>query len=217
MMNRSPKPHAPRLPGGSSSGPVAGAFAVAIGLALSLALAACENTEKTLRYKPFFSGLSDPRIETRFGTQPVTDSPVLKPIDPGAGADNRIRITSDDGKLTLISRAPVHVMSHVQTCLDNGEFDELFEQIVAESTKSHFRSQGKDPRTYLEFLKDNEKNIAKLFSRMPQGENSPSAVLRQLPDRVWRIDVTGAFAKDLELTRLWVQMERGSWKLMWID
>lgn len=175
--------------------------------------AACASEEKVVRYKPFLTGIEG----ATFNQQPVLADQRVTPIRPDSIADNRIVIDNPDGSTTLISRSPQHVMLHVERCLDENLDDLLLQQIVAEQTKTYYRAQGKDPTQFIELLHQRRKDIAKLFARLPQGEHSPSALLRQLPDRTWRIDLTSGYAKDLHWTRLWLQMERGQWKLLWLD
>lgn len=205
-----PRPQTP--PSTPLSTPPA-ALTLALLAALPLALTSCTPEEKVTRYKPFFTGIEN----ARFNEQPVLGDPRVTPVSPETGTENKIVIESPDGKKTLISRAPLHVMQHVERCLDENEDDLLLDQIIASQTKDYYRAQGKDPRQYVELLRSRRKDIAKLFARLPQGENSPTALLRQLPDRTWRVDLVGGYAKDLTWTRLWVQMERGQWKLLWID
>lgn len=189
-------------------------------LTLGLAVGACAPETKVVRYKPFLANLGPALQEgmtLKVNKEPVLNDARVSPVDPTAAPDNRIVIENEDGTKTLIARSPQHVMLHVERCLDEGEDDLLFEQMVAEQTKNYFRAQGKDPRSYIDQLRDDRRDIARLFARMPQGESSPTVMLRQFPERTWRIDVVGNYAKDLRFTRLWVQMERGQWKLLWID
>jgi hypothetical protein len=201
-----------------------GAWARAVG---ALVLAAmlfvcpgCETEEKVVRYKPFLATLEPALNEgmtLKYSEKPVLGDPRVSPADPQAVADNKIVREDERGQKTLIARSPSHVMQHVERCLDDDEDELLLEQMVAESTKNYYRAQGKDPIEFVQDLRRQRKEIAKLFARMPQGESSPTVILKQLPDRVWRIDLVGGYAKDMKLTRLWVQMERGQWRLMWVD
>lgn len=196
---------------------VGGVVALCVGVG---ALEGCESEEKVVRYKPFLAGLTPALQEgmtLKQGTEPVLNDSRVRPVDPGEVPDNKIVIVNEDKSERYISRSPVHVMRHVERCLDEEKDKPLLDQIVASSTKEHYRAQGKDPMVFIESLHERRKDIAKLFSRMPQGESSPTVQLRQFPDRVWRLDVVGGYAKDLVLTRLWVQMESGQWKLMWVD
>lgn len=189
------------------------ALACAFVCVCAVVLGACTPEEKVIRYKPFLTGIEG----AKFGSDPVLGDPRVSPANPQDVKDNKIVDESPDGKKTLIARSPSHVMQHVERCLDENEDQLLLDQMIAESTKNYYRAQGKDPIEYVNDLRAQRKDIAKLFARMPQGESSPTVLLRQLPDRVWRIDVVGGYAKDLRLTRLWVQMERGQWRLMWVD
>lgn len=190
-----------------------GALSRLCGIAILTApLCSCASEEKVVRYKPFLTGIDG----ASHADTPVMGDTRVTPADPTKAGDSIVRETPD-GKVVLISKSPQHVMMHVERCLDEEQDQLLLEQVISEQTKDYYRTQGKDPLAYVQLLRDRRKDVAKLFSRMPQGEHSPSVMLRQLPDRVWRLDVVGGYAKGLNWTRLWVRMERGEWKLMWMD
>lgn len=193
---------------------------VLVAAAVAIFFAACTPEEKVVRYKPFLANLKPALGEgmtLKYNEEPVVGDPRVTPPSPSDAKGEAAIDESPDGKKKLVAHTPAHVMQLVERCLDENEDRLLLDQMVAESTKEYFRAQGKDPIGFVEDLHAKRKDIAKLFSRMPQGENSPTVILHQLPDRVWRIELIGGYAKDMRFTRLWVQMEKGQWRLMWVD
>lgn len=186
---------------------------LALWLALAT-LAGCETETRVLRYKPFFTGLEG----ATFGEAPVLDHPSVRPEDPtAAGKEPKLIIEHPDGSVTLVSRSPRHVMTHLEHWLDADEDDVLLEQVLAEETKEHFRSQGKDPMVYIKQLHQDRRDIAAFFARIPQAEHTPTVLLDQPGNKTWIIRLVGAPAQGLRFTKLWVKQEQGQWRLLWLS
>ncbi|MBL0870218.1 MAG: hypothetical protein IBJ18_06530 [Phycisphaerales bacterium] len=128
------------------------------------------------------------------------------------------------GKETLISTRPRHVMVHLALRLDDGKDDLFYDQLVSETTRQQFVSEGKDPRReVLNFLQTNYDDIMLLFARMPGAEVSPGVSFdRAGPSDVpgggtqYRLRLTGTAAKGLKFTELWLEQSRGTWKFVWV-
>ncbi len=179
-------------------------------------LGACASEEKVVSYKPFFTGIGS----AEFGTEPVRSERTGPATDPTAVVpEEKLVVIEDDGTRTYTSRAPRHVMGHMQTILEENtpEGDAAFlDQLVSEKTIEHYRSQGKDPADFIKELRARQKDIARSFARMPMAEHSPTVIIDQPGDRTWCIRLTGAAAKDVRYTQLWVRLEDKQWKLMWL-
>jgi hypothetical protein len=179
---------------------------------MAAVIGACAADEKVLYYKPFFTGISGAEFK---GAQPV--NPKTGFIDPTVVPDQKIVIERSDGSKILISKTVRHMMTHLETCLDDGDDDLLMEQVISEKTKQEFRGQGKDPKDVIKMLRKNRKDIAKLFARMPMGEYTPTVILEQPGDKTWVIRLSGAPAEGMKYTKLWARMEDGNWRFLWID
>jgi hypothetical protein len=108
-------------------------------------------------------------------------------------------------------------MAHLERTLDEGEDDLIFDQLVSEETKRHMEREGRDPREVVAMLKLSRRDLAQMFARMPFGEQSPTARFEQTAKRQYVLRLTGAAAKDVKFTKLWVALEGGSFKFLWVS
>jgi hypothetical protein len=176
----------------------------------------CEPETKVVRYKPFLAGLE--------GVQTQAPGVGSKPKAPLAGADlptvgdgkDPLVVENKDGSKTLLSRCGLHLMHHIQKTLADGD-DKLFaSQVLCQETRDEYLGRGLDPREAFAKLKPREKEIAKLFSRMPMGENSPNVTVETLEKNMFRVQLMGTAAKGLEgYTGFDMVLERGNWRLRW--
>jgi hypothetical protein len=190
-------------------------FAIRCSLLGAVLVASCAREEKVVYYKPFFAGLQG--VDTR--TPGVYD----KGLPAGAGgagsagaAGDELVVTDKNGKKRLMSGTGVQLMYHIQNLLAKNDADLFADQVLAEATRQEFKERGLDPREAFAALKQDEREIAKLFGRMPMGEHSPNVLMEPLGDNTFRVKVTGTAVKGLDK---WVGfdmvLERGNWKLRW--
>jgi len=109
------------------------------------------------------------------------------------------------------------LMTALEHCLDTGEDDLIIDQVISDMTRQEYRGRSEDPRAVLKFLRFHRKDLALLFARMPMAEHTPTVILEQPGDRMWTLRLTGAAAKDLELTKLWARLEQGNWRFVWVE
>lgn len=222
----------------------ASAFVTLLAPAAPLMLG-CQAEERVVRYQPWFSGLPGAESGTpavmpdepdrrgliaapssnaapdaaRTNTD-AADAAADQPDDARADAavSKGRRAVGPDGRPVLLTPSVRDVMVHLMITLRDGEDDLLFDQLIAESTKEHFRAQGLDPRTQvLTYLRDHREDIQALFDRMPAAERSPGVMFRKSGRRRFEVYPSGFDTRDLRLRSLWVEQERGAWKLAWIS
>ena len=102
-------------------------------------LAGCRPEEKMVHYKPFMAGLE--------GVQTQTPAVVPKGQEPrvldeeSIGPESLVQ-ENPDGTKMLHSRSGLHLMSHIQRTLAEGD-DKLFgDQVLSELTKQEFLRAG---------------------------------------------------------------------------
>ncbi len=139
--------------------------------------------------------------------QPLVDEEG-RPIDP-------LRTQNEDGTVTLISKAPRHVVHHVRRTLIDGELDLLYEQVLSERTKSDYIRARRDPREAIDFMVENKKDILKFLARIRMGELSAGAFLQPRAGGVYTISAKVA-PGQLRFTRLDVAWEHGQCRLVLI-
>ena len=177
--------------------------------------AGCQPEEKVIRYKPFLAGLEG--VQTQ--APPVAEKPkgpLAAPAEAQAQGDDALVQTNPDGSKTLLSRCGMHLMHHIQKTLAEDD-DTLFaDQVLSQLTRDEYLQRGLDPREAFKTLKLRQAEIAKLFARMPMGENSPNVNMETVGKNIFRVQLLGQAAKGLEgYTGFDMVLEKGNWKLRW--
>lgn len=163
--------------------------------------------ERVVHYKPFMSSI--PGAQTGM---PVVDEgervtpDVLAPVD-------RIRVEDEDGEITLYTKSCRDLIRQIAWALERGEAEALFEQVLAERTQKEFKQRDLGPEAAMEMLLRRERDLRRLFSRMPQGEYTPGITRRRLGEGVYRMEVP--VAGGLRVRWIDVLFEDGNWRLVW--
>lgn len=181
-------------------------------LSLLLALCSCAREEKVLYYKPFFSGIQDAKTQTA----PVLGPQQGKPEQVEDVSQLSLVKKNPDGSKTLISKSGLHLMAHIRQTLADNDEKTFTSQVLSEITRDEFREHGRDPSDAFKALKPHEKDIAKLFSRMPLGEHSPNVSMQSIGHNMFRVQVTGRSTDGLEWTGFDMVLENGNWRLRWL-
>jgi len=175
----------------------------------------CQREEKLVSYKPWLAGLEGVQTQTpAVSSKPRT--PLEEPKDATVGDDDALVQKNPDGTKTLISRCGLHLMHHIQKTLADGDEKLFADQVLCQITRDEYTGRGLDPREAFRTLKPKQKDIAKLFSRMPLGENSPNVTMESIGRNMFRVHLVGEAAKGLEgYTGFDMVLEKGNWKLRW--
>ncbi len=191
---------------------IAGATLV---LAAAVGLAGCEPEVRVIRYDPFLS-----RVPGAEGGQPPVGT---RPVDPdivpqGVAPDEPLVIKEQNGARRLNLRTIRHLMAQLNRAFAEDDLEIFLDQAVAARTIQHWEDQGRSPRDHVgDYLWDHQRDIANLFSRMPNGEQSATVNVVKTGPSTLRIRVRDSSAQGLNLTTLTVELERGAWKLVWIN
>ncbi len=179
-------------------------------LLIALPLASCRTEEKIVNYKPFFAGLDGVQTQTPATARESRPMEVIDVSQLSLIAEN------PDGTKRLILKSPQNLMWHISRTLADGAEELFVEQVLSELTRSEYLSRGIDPAESFRTLKKDEKAIAKLFARMPMGQNTPNVIMRKVGDNVFRLKLTGHATRGLEKwTGFDTVLEGGDWKLRW--
>lgn len=173
--------------------------------------AACQ--ERVVNYKPFLSGLEGVQTES----PAVFDGPSAAGVDRAAEGDEFTLVRkNEDGTVTLLAKSGRHLMAHILRTLAEDEKAQFTEQVLSEITLAEYHERGRDPVEAFELLKKHQKEVAKLFNRMPMGEHSPNVNMEAIGKNMFRVRVTGQSKKGLERwTGFDMVFERGNWRLRW--
>jgi hypothetical protein len=169
--------------------------------------------ERVVNYKPFLSGLEG--VQTQ--TPATTSTPANPALERAAAGDEFTLIRqNDDGTVTLLSKSGRHLMAHILRTLAEDEKGQFTEQVLSEITRAEYHERGRDPGEAFDLLKTQQREIAKLFNRMPMGEHSPNVIMESIGKNMFRVRVTGQSRKGLERwTGFDMVYERGNWRLRW--
>jgi len=183
-------------------------------ITIACLLATCLGCqERMVNYKPFLSGLEGAQTQT-----PATSSGSSNPALERASEGDEFTLVrrNDDGTVTLIAKSGRHLMAHILRTLAEDEKAQFTEQVLSEVTRAEYHERGRDPVEAFDLLKKNQKEIAKLFNRMPMGEHSPNVNMEAIDKNMFRVRVTGQSRKGLERwTGFDMVYERGNWRLRW--
>lgn len=148
-------------------------------------------------------------VETRVQRKPRENAGI------GAAPVTETVVEHEDGSVTLIATRPAHVMGHIRRTLVRDEKDLFVEQVLSEATKEEYRARGLDPADAFDALKEDEAEIAMLFSRMPFGEASPSVIMSKVDAKTVRLKLTGAGTRGLKWTVIDFVYEPDGYRLRW--
>lgn len=186
-------------------------FAAAFAGCALLGALSCEET-RVVHDRPMLSGL--PGVET--GRQ-VT-GPRIEGADPREViADTEIVVKNPDGTVTLVSRTGRHLMIHIYNTLQEDKGDLFVDQLLSERTRESYFRRGLQPIEAFKTLKKRRQDVKKLFDQMPMGEYTPGLYVRNMPEKVTRLEVNGSATRGLAWTSMDMVFEGGNWKLVWFD
>ena len=128
--------------------------------------------------------------------------------------ESSLRRVNPDQSITLISRAPRHVIFHLLQTLRAGEDDLLLEQVLSEHTRQSMAAQGRDPREAVEYLHEHQQELEAFFAVIPFGEQTPGILQQSIGRNMFRLQVDQARALGLRFDALDVIIEDRSYRLL---
>jgi hypothetical protein len=208
------------------------------GLAFAFALAAaggagCDSQDKILRYKPFFTNIEgavtatpaigaepDAPVTNRSSTDPESAaSSSDEPVDPSALAESYYDRLGKlpDSKIRLEAGDIGTLIRHLRWTLDTDRDEVLVDWLLAEDLLTELRQRKQEPQDYVDWLHDHRRDIEAMLARMPMAERSPTVIYEQTGKRQYCVRLTGSAQRGMKFTELWVAMERGKYRLLWIS
>lgn len=176
-------------------------------------LSACADDEVVRTRRGVFDNM--PGIQ-RGGADP------LQPVSSDqARADpdeerKQIEVINPDGSITLRSPQMRHAVYHLRKQLLADDNKLLAEQVLAQMTRERFSAKGKTLYDAADELRANRRDILFLLARLPNGENSPNALVTKEGPKLFKIAITSTAAKGLAFTELWILLEAADWKVVWV-
>ena len=184
--------------------------AIFVAFACGSSLSGCEREETIISTNSILSGIPDAKSGVPARLDPNAAMPALHTAD-------ELTERNADGTVTLRSPSIRDMMVHFYNCLDKDNDALLLSQVLAQGTKVHFQSEGKDPSEAIAFIKENRQEILELMGRMPAGERTPSIAFERVEKNVYRLRLTGRIPREWRFTQLWVSLEGPDWKFYWVQ
>ncbi|MCC6659902.1 MAG: hypothetical protein IT437_03350 [Phycisphaerales bacterium] len=191
-------------------------------------LASCAREERVVGYKPFFAGLagqssditvSGPGAElARAASTPGAaggSGTGGRPVRTVTEEQAKGFVVNPDGSKKLMIRSARELIGQVRVLMSAGERDvpeaqELFyEQVLCPQTRAEFKARGMGPAEAYAYLKNEERELLRLFDRMPMGEHTPTAVTEDLGGNTQRVRLTRSAAKGLKWVGVDMVMSQG--------
>lgn len=109
----------------------------------------------------------------------------------------RIREETDSGKIVLRAILPEHVLANTLTCLQNEEYELLWDQLLSERTKLAYAERGLGVEDFVQFFRKERQELARTVNRMVLGLPRQEVVTENLGGGVMQYrfvpQVAGAF------------------------
>lgn len=135
----------------------------------------------------------------------------LEPEEPQAFMAREVL---DDGSVVMRALLPDHVLANTMTSLRNQEYVQLWEQVVAESTKRQYAAEGMGVEDFVRYCTKNRSELMMTLNRMSFGYYGGSdVVLDRLPDLSVRMRFSNKIASQFKFREIYVVQERDGLKL----
>lgn len=153
---------------------------------------ACEPYRIEYRTRPaYYQRLVDEPLPQRevledgtvvvYRTVDLPDPGALSADGGKAKADGRKYFRSwdeqDDGSVVLRALMPEHVLINTLNCLRMDDYEPLWDQMLATTTKASYTAEGQGLEAFSAFMHDNRVDLAKMLNRMRVGIGTNETVV----------------------------------------
>lgn len=125
-----------------------------------------------------------------------------------------LRLKDAQGTITLICKAPAHVLHHLITTLQNGEHDLLYDFVLSDELKRDAARAGRSREDVIDDLIEHFGQIRDLYATMPMGERTPGVYQEVIGRNRFRLRSAQAKTMGLKLTAFDVVIEEGNFRLL---
>ena len=128
----------------------------------------------------------------------------------------KVRERLEDGSVALRAVLPEHVLGNTLTCLQNEEYELLWDQLISERTKMAYAEQGQGVEEFAAFFKKHRNDLAKTLNRMLIGIATGETVVSQNDLGVLEVRFWPQVASQFTFKRVDVVREHPGMKLVLI-
>ena len=98
------------------------------------------------------------------------------------GKTFRIREEAEDGTTVLRAKLPRHVLVNTLACFRNNEYQLLWDEMLASSTRSFYAEQEDGYTKYEAHLRKHRRDMASLLNRMVVGQTFSETIIHHADD-----------------------------------
>jgi hypothetical protein len=128
----------------------------------------------------------------------------------------RIREEQEDGTIVLRALLPQHVLANTLTCLRNQEYEEIWDQLLAEQTKREYEVREQGFEEFEAFATANRTELVAMLTRLLMGLVRGEAFMENVEGGVVRFRFHPRVATEFEFKTAEVVSEGGGLKLLMI-
>ena len=184
----------------------------------------CEPTVVQYRKKPayyqqmagasFRNGVTDEGVEIRW--QEPTKA-AANPYEQVIGKEVfRIREEQPDGTVIIQAKLPQHVLINTLTCLRNNEYQLLWDQMLARSTRNFYERQEDGYIKYESHLRKHRKDMAAMINRMIVGKTFGEMETQHADDGTIRCRLRKKLRREFDFKEVLIVSEDHKLKLLTI-
>jgi hypothetical protein len=197
-------------------------------LALTPSLLGCMTEERVIAVRGGLYGVPGAQSNRGLSAQPVSAGVTVQDIverhhggneqleigEEVEGWPNRRRL--EDGSLYLISRAPRELVIHLFETTIDGDWELMFDQLIANEAKDNYSQANRDPQDIIKFLREHRVDFVTLLRHLNFGEHSPGVEFIALPGNLYRLEVPLAREARQRFSTMEMVLEDGRMKLLLI-
>lgn len=192
---------------------------------LLVSFAGCETQRIEYHKRPLFynkasAGELPDRVVMADGTIIVYESPTktstIRKKTQNSAKPFKIREKLENGDIILRALTPDHVLANTLTCLQNEEYELLWDQMLSERTKRAYEREGMGVEEFAAFLAKRRMDLAKGVNRMLLGLPRNDVVTENLGDGITRMRFHPHLAKLFRFKTIDIVSESPGLKLLMI-
>lgn len=135
-------------------------------------------------------------------------------MEPGPPKKFLARQILDDGEVIMQALLPDHVLANTMSSLRSQQYLELWDQMVAESTKREYQAQGLDVDDFVRFCVQNRSELMMTLNRMSFGYYGGSdVIIERLSDLSVRLRFAPQIGSQFKFREVFISQERDGMKL----
>lgn len=119
----------------------------------------------------------------------------------------RLREERDDGTIKLNAPDPEHVLQHLLSCLQNEEYELIYEQLLSTPSREVWEEQGKTFDDFAAYFARHRRDLARTVHRLTLGLRHGEAHQQHIEHNVIEYQLTPRAAEGMEFSRVRVLLE----------